>query len=414
MRRHSFGRALRFVTVAALSSLVALTAVASPVSAAAPVRMGHDAIAYGTSAKASSVFKSSPTALVGLGCTNTSGILHTNSALSGGFLTAGFVGAVNDQVSTKGSSTSAESQIASLSLFSDEVAATNITVKASVAHDDSGFTFTGDTQAGSFSLNGSETDVPAPNTVIPVPNVGNLTINEQITTQTKTSATIVVNALHLHVLVTNAFNFPVGADLIVGHAQATLTTVPTRYVDGQAYGSQVQGTAVNAGRSALIFLPCHGTNGKTRTHALQVTTVPNVISIGTQKSTVNGIGSKGFATSTSTEAVQNITIINLISIDSVKAVANAQSIGKTRTFTDTGTTSSGISVLGIPTIPDNVKPNTSYPIQGVGTLYLHRVIQTDHKIEVWMVERVVTVDTGTLPVGTDIRIGVAEASIHST
>jgi hypothetical protein len=112
--------------------------------------------------------------------------------------------------------------------------------------------------------------------------------------------------------------------------------------------------------------------------------------------------------------VQNITLINLISIDSVKAVANASSVGSTRTFTDTGTTSTGISVLGIPTIPDNVKANTVYPIQGVGTLYLHRIVQTAHKIEVRMVELVISEPVQGLTVGTDIRIGVAEASIHST
>ncbi|HEX4490404.1 MAG TPA: choice-of-anchor P family protein [Acidimicrobiia bacterium] len=399
----------------ALSSLIAVTAVAAPVAAAAkPVRMGHNANAFGTSAKVSSVFTSSPSGLAALGCTNTSGLQNSNTVVGGGFLTAGFVGAVNDTVSTKGSSTSAESQIATVSLFSDELHSDTVTVTASVSHDDSGFTFTGDTQAENLVINGSPMTVPAPNTVIPIPGLGNLTVNEQITSHTKTTATIIENAFHLEVLATNAFNFPVGANIVVGHAQASLTTVPSRYVDGQAYGSQVQGTGINAGRSALVFLPCDGTNGRTKTHSLQTTTVPNVISIGTQKSTVTGVGSKGFATSTSTESVQNITLINLISIDSVKAVASAQSIGKTRTFNDTGSSSAGISVLGIPTIPDNVKPNTTYPIQGVGTLYLHRIIQTDHKIEVRMVELVVTVDTGTLPVGTDIRIGVAEASIHST
>jgi hypothetical protein len=412
MRRLSFGRALRIVTVAAFSSAIALGALASPVDAA--TRMGHNAIAYGTSAQASSVFTSSPTALAGLGCTNSSGIVNTNSALSGGFLTAGFVGAVTDQVSTTGSSTSAESQIDGVSLFSAEVTSDSFTVTASVSHDAGGFHFTGDTEAANLSINGSPMSVPAPNTVIPIAGLGDLTVNEQTTSHTSTTATIKVNALHLRVLVTNAFNFPVGTDLVVGHAQATLDTVPTRYVDGQAYGSQVQGTGVSAGRSALIFLPCKGTNGEVRTHSLETTTVPNVISVGTQKSTVSGIGERGYATSTSTESVQNITILNLISVDSVKAEANATSIGKDRTFDDTGSASAGISVLGVPTIPDNVQPNTSYPIQGVGTVYLHRIIQTDHKIEVRMVELVLSAPVGPLTAGTDIRIGVAEASIHST
>ena len=411
MRRHSFGGAFRFVTVTALSSLIALGAVASPVQAA--TRMGHNAIAYGTSAQVSSLFTSSPSTLAGLGCTNTSGLVHTNSALSGGFLTAGFVGAINNQVSTTGNGTAAQAQIASVSLFSAELTSDAVTVTASVTHDDSGFTFSGDTEAANLSINGSPMSVPAANTVIPIPGLGDLTVNEQTTTHTATTATITVNAFDLNVNATNAFNFPIGAQVIVGHAQASLTTVPQRYVDGQAYGSYVQGTGLNAGKSAVIYLPCDGTKGKTRTHSLQTTTFPNVISIGTQKSTVSGFGSKQSSSSTSTESVQNITLINLISIDSVKAVANASSLLKTQTFNDTGSTSAGISVLGVPTIPDNVPPNTSYDLT-VGKLYLHRIIQTKHKIEVRMVELVLSEPVGPLTAGTDIRIGVAEASIHST
>jgi hypothetical protein len=58
--------------------------------------------------------------------------------------------------------------------------------------------------------------------------------------------------------------------------------------------------------------------------------------------------------------------------------------------------------------------NTMYSIPGVGTLYLHRVIQTQHHIEIRMIELVVSVPVGPIAAGTDIQIGVAEASVHST
>src|SRR5205823_6728032 len=108
----------------------------------------------------------------------TGGLQRTNSALSGAFLTAGFVGAVNDQVSTTADSTSAQAQIGAVSLFSAEVTADGFTVSASVQHTDSGFTFTGDTEAVNLSINGSPTSVPVPNPAVPICGLGNLTVNE--------------------------------------------------------------------------------------------------------------------------------------------------------------------------------------------------------------------------------------------
>jgi hypothetical protein len=83
-------------------------------------------------------------------------------------------------------------------------------------------------------------------------------------------------------------------------------------------------------------------------------TIPNVISTGTETSTATGVATKSFANGTTTAEIQN-----------------------------------------------------------VGTLYLHRVIEKDHHIEVRMIELVISVPVGPLAVGTDIRIGVAEVSVHS-
>ncbi len=50
-------------------------------------------------------------------------------------------------------------------------------------------------------------------------------------------------------------------------------------------------------------------------------------------------------------------------------------------------------------------------IPGVGTLYLHRVIQTAHGIEVRMIELLVTATGAPLPVGSDLVVCDAKIAI---
>lgn len=57
--------------------------------------------------------------------------------------------------------------------------------------------------------------------------------------------------------------------------------------------------------------------------------------------------------------------------------------------------------------------NTKLHISGVGTLWLHRVIQKPNSIEVRMIELVVKhANTLGLPIGSDIQVSVAHASAH--
>jgi hypothetical protein len=199
----------------------------------------------------------------------------------------------------------------------------------------------------------------------------------------------------------------------VGHAKASIGGTFTRILDGKGYGTQITGVGAASGKTALVHLPCHGTEGVLKRNITAGITIPNVISTGTEKSTATGVATQSSANGTTTAAIQNVSLINIISADVVKAVANVSSVGKSRTFNDTGSTFGNLSVLGVPTLPDPVPPNTVIDIPNVGTLYLHRVIEKDHHIEVRMIELVISVPVGPLAVGTDIRIGVAEVSVHS-
>jgi hypothetical protein len=105
----------------------------------------------------------------------------------------------------------------------------------------------------------------------------------------------------------------------------------------------------------------------------------------------------------------------LVTADAVKADASAStSDGATFDFSDSGSSFTHLSVSGHSEIKDNVLANTRVDIEGVGTLWLHRLIKSGNHIEVRMIEFVVTqTNPLNLPVGSDIRVADAEASLHS-
>ena len=402
---------VRAVAVTALSSVIGLVAVAAP-SAAASDHLGHGAVAYGTSIQLGSVFSSGPTALATLGCTNRSGILHSNSAVSAGLLTAGSVGAILDEVSTSKSSTTSKSTIHAVSLFSGLITADSVAATGTTSTDGSGFSTSGDTTTANLVINGTPITLAAPNTIIPLAGLGSVTVNEQISKVKADEASIIVNALHVHVAVTNAFGFPVGTDLLIGHTRASLVQNPTKLVGGQAYATSVEGTGLSAGKTAVVRLPCEGTDGAVRINTSAGTVIPDVLSTGTEKSTASGTATRSFASGVTTDTVQNVLLLNLVSADEVKAEANGTKFSGDAEYTDAGSAFTGIAVVGIPLLPDPVPPNYVHKIPGVGTLYLHRVIQKKTHIEIRMIELVLSVPVGPLAAGTDIKIGVAEVAMH--
>ncbi|HLZ63252.1 MAG TPA: choice-of-anchor P family protein [Ktedonosporobacter sp.] len=65
---------------------------------------------------------------------------------------------------------------------------------------------------------------PHPNTVMTIAGLGYIVLNEQFISITSTGASARVNALDIFVTTSNAFGLPVGAQVIVGHANASVAT----------------------------------------------------------------------------------------------------------------------------------------------------------------------------------------------
>ncbi len=297
-------------------------------------------------------------------------------------------------------------------ITADEVKAVSTTT-----HDNSGFhtSAEGSTFVNLVVAGVPITVNPPPNTNISLPGFGHVVLNEQITRVRSTSASFTVNMIHVFITEANVLNIPIGTQIIVSHASSGLTSGVQGTLDGQAYGTKATlARVITAGPSALVKMSCLGTNGALKTNSIAEVQDPPLFSVGEVVDTAQGTIDSTSAVGEMTSTVQAVDVAtSLLTATTVKADAHASNIGGTLTFSDDGSMFVGLHVTGFPHIGDDVPPNTRLHIVGLGTLWLHRIIQTSNSIEIRMIELIVTEANGFgLSIGTDIQVSVAEASVH--
>jgi hypothetical protein len=297
-------------------------------------------------------------------------------------------------------------------ITADEVKAVSTTT-----HDTVGFhtSADGSTVANLVVAGVPITVLPPPNTTITLVGFGYVVLNEQITNVTPRHASFTVNMIHVFITEANVLNIPVGTQMIVSHASSGLTSNVEGTLDGQAYGTKATvAHAVTSGPSALVKMSCLGTNGNLKTNSVADVQDPPLFLVGEVVDTARGAIDSTSAVGEMTSTVQSVDVAtSLVTATTVKADAHASNIGGTMTLSDHGSMFVGLHVTGFPRINDDVPPNTRLHIVGLGTLWLHRIIQTSNSIEVRMIELIVNEANGFgLAIGTDIQVSVAEASVH--
>jgi hypothetical protein len=297
-------------------------------------------------------------------------------------------------------------------ITADEVKAVSTTT-----HDNSGFhtSAEGSTFVNLVVAGVPITVNPPPNTNISLPGFGHVVLNEQITNMKPNKASFTVNMIHAFITEANVLNIPIGTQIVVAHASSGLTSGVQGTLDGEAYGTKA-GVAhtITSGPSALVRMSCLGTNGLLRTNSVAQVQVPPLFSVGEVVDTALGTVNRTSAVGELTSTVQAVDVAtSLVTASLVKADAHASNIGGTLTFSDDGSMFVELHVAGFPDINDDVPPNTRLHIVGLGTLWLHRIIQTSNSVEVRMIELIVTEANGFgLSIGTDIQVAVSEASVH--
>ena len=304
-----------------------------------------------------------------------------------------------------------------ITLLGGVITADEVNSVSTTTHDNSGFhtSADGSTVVNLVVAGVPITVLPAPNTSISLPGFGHVVLNEQITKMKARSASFTVNMIHVFIDVANVLNIPIGTQIIVSHAFSGLTSGVQGTLDGQAYGTKAGvGHTITSGPSAIVRMSCLGTNGNLKTNSVAQVQVPPLFSVGEVVDTALGTVDSTSAVGELTSTVQAVDVFtSLVTASLVKADAHASSTGGTLTFSDDGSMFTDLHVTGFPNIHDDVPPNTRLHIVGLGTLWLHRIIQTSNSIEVRMIELIVTEANGFgLTIGTDIQVAEAEASVH--
>jgi hypothetical protein len=412
--------ALLFSTVTGVGAAEAL---ATPAPAAV-AHFSYQGSAYGTKVNVGNVLTSGRSALVTLGCTDVAGLNKTNTAAALDLAPLLASGTVATSAQTFASPVAARTiattqqvnLLTTLAFPTGLVHADAVRAESTTTYTGTGFTTrsTGTNLANLVVAGIPITATPAPNTRIDLPGFGYVILNEQSRTLTATSASLSVNAIHLVITGTNRLGIAPNTNVIVSHADSGLGGPVAGTLDGIAYGSSATvGSLVTAGRTFPISMPCLGTNGRLRTNTGVGVTVPGLLTTGTITDTARGTVDANAATGEMTSTVDDANVLTgLVTATLITADAHASTDGSTFKFRDTGSTFATLSVAGFPGIDANVAANTQITVPNVGTLYLHRVIRTAHSIEVRMIELVLTNVVNGLPVGTDVRVAVAEASAH--
>jgi hypothetical protein len=217
---------------------------------------------------------------------------------------------------------------------------------------------------------------PPPNTVIVVPGVATITLNEQIFGGNGTStASLTVSAVHVVLL---------GGlgEAVVSHAHsdvdfrslanACLCPQPDDALSGEAYGTLVDVLMATTGKNPLAVLSSEGGNAQAQA---QTTHVATVLDTGTVTATTSGVLLPGNGSATSSAVVQSADLLGgVIHADVVQAKASCTGNGSVASCTAAGTTVVSLSILG--GLPVNVlaPPNTAVPLLGIGTLFLNEQI----------------------------------------
>lgn len=260
--------------------------------------------------------------------------------------------------------------------------------------------------------------MPAPNTAIALPGIGKIVLNEQITNSIYPgNAHFSVNMLHVYVTLPNLLGIPLGTEVVVASATSGVTLIHgIGAVDGIGYGSQIMGSLVRSSPTAKILLPCGGTDGVAKSTSVAGINVPNVLNTGTITTTVVGDVRAFPVTDETTSTIQGASVLGgLIKASVIQAQADGSTNDNAHISFSTSGRFIGLSVSGHPEITDNVPNNTTVSLLGLGTLHIRRTIPDPDGIstEMRMLELVITQrNLLGLPIGTDIILGSAEASIH--
>src|SRR5574341_104661 len=355
------GFSFRKVAWMGLGIVLALSAT----TAAAGTRQGYSGEAYGSYAYVASeqgFVRVGKSAMSALGCVTTTGFHADNTVATVSvppLFSAGQVNSRSDSLAlTTGSAARTSAEVHNLDLLNGLITAEAVKAVSSSTQGPAGFSVSA---SGSNWVNLNVLGVliaeATPNTRIELPGLGYVILDEQIPEVTPSSAKLTVNMIHVVITETNALGIPWGTHIIVSHADSgTLYLAGT--LGGVAYGTQVMGSVVRMGASALAYMPCLGTDGQVRFTDVGSVNLQNVFTTESVISTAKGTVTPDLSAAEMTATIKTVNVLNgLITVDLVRADAHSAIDGVSSSVGDDGSTFLTLRVAGHPEITENIGPD---------------------------------------------------------
>jgi hypothetical protein len=377
----------------------------------------HQAYSYGAEVKVGGVVKLGPEAYAELpSCyvQNAGNFMATVASVEQTGLVS--TGVVNSVASATVTSSTGSADVFGVNLLGGLITSTEIkAVSTSSVGGNGTFQFSA---AGSTFGNLTVLGLPltlnvAPNTVIALPGIGSMTLNEQTTYLSADEAELTVNMIHVRI----TLGANKGTEIIVSSANSMIKrqSVPA-VVGGYAYAPTLVAGPVTTGPLVLQLIPCFGTNGGgVESDSVAATNIPGIVTTGTVTVTGEGSLANHDIHSQATSSIAGLNLLSgLVTATAINGVATALTTDGINFQFSGGSTFVGLTVAGFPAITDDVAPNTAISVAGLGTLYLNRVQTFDgDRIKVTPIELYVNKTNSLLPIGADLTLGASEAQLHN-
>lgn len=418
-----------------LISLVALLVSTVPAAAVSELAGHHGGEAYGTRANAVAgdiAVKLGRTAYQVCPCLGTDGemISNTIDTVQAGDAGNVFRAAVAESIAqadkqSDGTAyTKLIAEIADVNALDGAVTADLIRAKALVGATENGFTTS---SKGSRILGlrvlGQLVDVSA-GARVDVPGFGYIELKDvEQGGDGAVRRTLTVEMLRIVITKDNSLDIPVGTRIIVAHAQAVYSRLePVGLVTGSAFAADASSTLATVenrvGRAAAIYMGCISSDAF-RTNNVEQVDAPGVLATGTGVTTLSAKVDAARAKVKGTSSVQSADLLDgFLTADLIKGVSRTERLANgSRSASYQGSRFVNLRVAGI-AIGDEVQPNTTIGVPGVGELVLYETVTktTPDEIGAGVTMVHLTVDTANtfgLPVGTEVRIGFARTKVQT-
>ena len=195
-----------------------------------PAIVGGQAYALNTTGNSNSgpgsgSTSSGPVAAAIIGCAG--GTTQTNIA-STSQTNIGNTGQVNDtasgQITSSGTTATSQANVMNMNLLKGLIQGSQVVAKAQAKWNGTGSGSASTTLTNVMVAGVPVANYPAPNTRIPILGLGYVILNEQSSNVSSSAASESVNGIHVYVTQSNAFGLSVGAQIIIGHADARVTS----------------------------------------------------------------------------------------------------------------------------------------------------------------------------------------------